>query len=59
MTTDPSRALLTRFVGRYGIVDASIMLGRHPISLERMRDGQDEIPQSVAVRLKEMERILG
>jgi hypothetical protein len=43
-----TRALLAQFIDQVGIVDASILLHRYPITLERWSNGRDEIPQRVA-----------
>lgn len=50
-----TRPLLSRFIAQVGIVDASILLRRHVIALERMVSGVDEIPQSLAEYLKRWE----
>ena len=43
-----TRQRLERFIAEYGIVDASILLHRQPITLERWRNGQDDIPSAEA-----------
>jgi hypothetical protein len=43
-----TRPNLERFIATLGIIDASILLHRYPITLERWRDGQDDIPKAVA-----------
>jgi hypothetical protein len=43
-----TRHILAQFIAQAGIVDASIMLHRYPITLERWRDGVDDIPPKVA-----------
>jgi hypothetical protein len=43
-----TRPILERFIAAHGIIDSPIMLHRYPITLERWRDGQDEIPKAVA-----------
>jgi hypothetical protein len=43
-----TRAILSHFIDLVGITDASIMLHRYPHTLERWRDGQDDIPRHVA-----------
>lgn len=43
-----TRQHLERFIAEFGIVDASILLHCHPITLERWRNGQDDIPKKEA-----------
>jgi hypothetical protein len=40
-----TRCILTRFIAKVGIVDASIMLHRQPPTLERWRDGLNSSTQ--------------
>jgi hypothetical protein len=39
-----TRPILERFIAQFGIVDASILLHRHPLTLEGWRNGQADIP---------------
>src|SRR4051812_24124585 len=48
-----TRPILESFIAQVGIIDASIMLHRYPITLERWGDGQDQIPLAVAEWLAE------